>query len=544
MFKNRFLAISLFLIIAICTISAVNAEEITDVAEISSDDIAVDELSTEKSVEEMQIADDAAISKVNSTDNEIKEIESKEITNDQKLTAKNTDNEILSEDELKNAKITFYKQTGSTTYDKKIYLRITDTETGQIITGTMNYVNAQLYKNGKQVDTIFVDLSNGKTVINFWSDAPDVGAGTFTLKILDIDGIYDENYNEYKLSSVAQTKFSVKKHKVTLKAKNLKLSKNSKKKFPIKVVGKMELGSIKVKYKIYTNNKFRSKGTIKTNSKGIATFNKVSKLGGGNHKFIIGIDDPSLTAKSITAYIIIGKQAVTIKPAKLSTTYKSGKAFRAKIVDSKTKKPVKGVGITLKVYTNKKAKTINLKSNSKGIIKYSAASKLKVGTHKVVLKVKSKAYKGKSKTSTIKIKKAKVKKSSKTSKNRISTYIRQGSNGRITFMYRYFGGQQVGGDGIFCLYGGGKELKNQKIKVYSGSSYLGTIKSGVSSFIPKRYGSITFKYAGSSKYAPCTYTTTLFTQTYTPTYTPPTYTPPVYTPPVYTPPVYTPPRYF
>ena len=315
MFKNRFLAISLFLIIAICTISAVNAEEITDVAEISSDDIAVDELSTEKSVEEMQIVEDTATIKADTTDNEIKEIESKEITNDQKLTAKNTDNEILSEDELKNAKITFYKQTGSTTYDKKIYLKITDTETGKLITGTMNYVNAQLYKNGKQVDTIFVDLSNGKTVINFWSDAPDVGAGTFTLKILEIDGIYDENYNEYKLSSVAQTKFSVKKHKVTLKAKNLKLSKNSKKKFPIKVVGKMELGSIKVKYKIYTNNKFRSKGTIKTNSKGIATFNKVSKLGGGNHKFIIGIDDPSLTAKSITAYIIIGKQAVTIKPA-------------------------------------------------------------------------------------------------------------------------------------------------------------------------------------------------------------------------------------
>lgn len=105
---------------------------------------------------------------------------------------------------------------------------------------------------------------------------------------------------------------------------------------------------------------------------------------------------------------------MTIKPTKLSTTYKSGKYFKAKVINSKTKKPVKGVKVTLKVFTGKNAKTVTLTSNSKGIIKYSS-SKLKVGKHNVVLKVKkSKSFTGKTKKSYIKI--SKKKSSSNTAK--------------------------------------------------------------------------------------------------------------------------------
>ena len=40
---------------------------------------------------------------------------------------------------------------------------------------------------------------------------------------------------------------------------------------------------------------------------------------------------------------------VTLKPVKLSTTYSSGKYFKVKAVDSKTKKPVPKVKVNLKV---------------------------------------------------------------------------------------------------------------------------------------------------------------------------------------------------
>ena len=122
------------------------------------------------------------------------------------------------------------------------------------------------------------------------------------------------------------------------------------------------------------------------------------------------------------------KQALTIKPTKLSTAYKSGKKFQAKVIDSKTKKAVKGVEITMKVFTGKNAKTVNLKSNAKGIIIYSS-SNLGVGTHKVVLKVKkSNTYTGKSKASSIKISKATL----KISAPKVTKYYKKAGKFKVT----------------------------------------------------------------------------------------------------------------
>lgn len=94
---------------------------------------------------------------------------------------------------------------------------------------------------------------------------------------------------------------------------------------------------------------------------------------------------------------------VTLKPVKLSTTYSSGKYFKVKAVDSKTKKPVPKVKVNLKVFTGKKYKKTTITTDSKGVAKYSA-SYLKVGKHKVI--VSSKQYKAKAKSSSIKISQA------------------------------------------------------------------------------------------------------------------------------------------
>ena len=105
--------------------------------------------------------------------------------------------------------------------------------------------------------------------------------------------------------------------------------------------------------------------------------------------------------------------SVTIKAKGLSATYKSGKKFSAKVVRTSNGKAVKGVPVNAIVYTGSSHKTIALKSNAKGNVVFSTG-KLGVGTHKVVLKIKSnKKYAGKAKTTSIKI--VKKKSSSKSS---------------------------------------------------------------------------------------------------------------------------------
>ena len=96
-------------------------------------------------------------------------------------------------------------------------------------------------------------------------------------------------------------------------------------------------------------------------------------------------------------------QSVFLKTEKLSTTYNSGKYFKIKAIDSKTKKPVKNLKISLKVKNGKKYNKITLKTDSNGISKYSA-SKLSIGKHKVIVKARN----SKTKTSSITVSKAKL----------------------------------------------------------------------------------------------------------------------------------------
>ncbi len=141
--------------------------------------------------------------------------------------------------------------------------------------------------------------------------------------------------------------------------------------------------------------------------------------------------DPSTVKVSVkpksnqqTAATKSAKQTVTIKAKVLSATYKSGKKFSAKVVRTSNGKAVKGVPVNAIVYTGNSHKTIALKSNAKGNVAFST-SKLSVGTHKVVLKIKSnKNYAGKAKKTSIKIvKKKSSSKSSGKSSGKLHTKI-------------------------------------------------------------------------------------------------------------------------
>ena len=96
-------------------------------------------------------------------------------------------------------------------------------------------------------------------------------------------------------------------------------------------------------------------------------------------------------------------KSITLKPMKLSTTQGSGDYFKVKAIHTKTKKTIKNLKIILKVFTGKKYKKIIIKTNKKGIAKYST-SKLTPGKHKVLINAKN----SKTKNSLIKISRPKT----------------------------------------------------------------------------------------------------------------------------------------
>ena len=68
------------------------------------------------------------------------------------------------------------------------------------------------------------------------------------------------------------------------------------------------------------------------------------------------------------------------------------KSTSAKVTVKANKKAVKKVAVKVKVFTGKKSKTYNIKTNNKGVAKLNT-KKLKVGKHKVVISSGNSNYK-------------------------------------------------------------------------------------------------------------------------------------------------------
>ena len=161
-------------------------------------------------------------------------------------------------------------------------------------------------------------------------------------------------------------------------------------------------------------------------------------------------------------------KSISLSVSKLSTTYGSGKYFKVKTIDSKTKKSVMNVKLILKVYSGKKYKKITVTTDSNGIAKY-YASNLDIGNHKVTINVKdSKKFSSKMKYSSIKISMAKL----KISAPKITVYYNESKRYNITIK----NGESK------------KPMKNIKvmIKVFTGKKYkkysMKTDKEGIVSF--------------------------------------------------------------
>ena len=182
-------------------------------------------------------------------------------------------------------------------------------------------------------------------------------------------------------------------------------------------------------------------------------------------------------------------ESISLSVSKLSTTYGSGKYFKVKAIDSKTKKPVVNVKLILKVYSGKKYKKIIAATDSDGIAKY-YASNLGIGSHKVTINVKdSKKFLSKMKYSSIKISKAKL----KISAPKITGYYKESKRYKIAVKNRE----------------SKKPMKSIKvmIKVFTGKKYkkysLKTDKKGIVSFnmksLPKGKHKVVINIKSNSK---------------------------------------------
>ena len=146
----------------------------------------------------------------------------------------------------------------------------------------------------------------------------------------------------------------------------------------------------------------------KSNAKGIAKYSVVFPAGKHTVTFYskYGL---MLDAKNKKAKISITLKAYKAKlsASKLTTTYKSGKTFKVKVVNARTKQKPTNVKIALKVYTGKKSK-VYYAFTKKGVARFDL-SNVSVGRHKVVAYSALKGVKASKIKSKVVIKKPKLK---------------------------------------------------------------------------------------------------------------------------------------
>ena len=158
-----------------------------------------------------------------------------------------------------------------------------------------------------------------------------------------------------------------------------------------------------------TDDYYFNMKTVKTNANGIATYKwNADFLPPGTYKAEVNSMDWDYVAGIVELNDIkVVKKSITIKPTALTTTYKSEKNFKIRVVDSNGF-AVSGVELELTIYTGKKTITRYVTTDSNGYAYYKAASKLSKGTHKVIISTSNACYSFKTVKSSIKVKAKKL----------------------------------------------------------------------------------------------------------------------------------------
>lgn len=257
-----------------------------------------------------------------------------------------------------------YYNTGATTAIKVTY------KNGTAVAGAIVYV--QFDKDKKKT---YLFQANNKGKVRF-----SASLATGTHKMVVKSG--DTRYSAKAISKTikvkkASAKISAPKVKAYYKSEYFTISVNNAK-------NNKPIYDAKVNIKIFISSDryYNYQGSTGAEGK----LKLLTNLNPGKYKVVVeNGDGKNYTAKSVTTKIILKKTPAVITPTKVTAKKGSKNTFNVNVTNTKTKNPVQGVKVKIKVYTGKTAKSYKVTTDANGVAKLDLSS-LSVGTHKVVVK--------------------------------------------------------------------------------------------------------------------------------------------------------------
>lgn len=377
-------------------------------------------------------------------------------------------------------------QAGKYATNKKLTFKVIDTRTGKAL-------------SNQRVDLTF---SNGKKT---FVRTNSKGIAIYLMKTFTPGNYFVKasatNVNIKFPTTTKLSNIKIDKTPVTLNPRPLTAFYASGKYFNIKVTdnAKKAIGGVKLKVDIYTGSSKQTK-YLKTISTGWTKF-AASTLDVGTHKVVVSVASTNLhTGKAQTSSIIIKKAGVDIYAPNIVNAFKQDGKYGIRINNHASGNPLSGWTVQIKVYTGSSAKIFKVKTNSNGYASI-ATNTLSKGKHTVVVTTVANNYYNAGKSSgsiTISTKiptRFNIDRSS-LRYNTLTTYM----NGMP--YATYIMSVQVP---VHLVDNLGHEI----IKTVTLTNDEGTTTGTSGEVISMSGGSdITLRFAGDSKYMPCTFVLT------------------------------------
>lgn len=381
------------------------------------------------------------------------------------------------------------------------------TDLYQVIIGKITLSQSGSYYGEKTVSARVVDTNNNNAPVssvpvtfrfsNGKSATVYTGSNGVATYLLPFNpGTYSVTASipaSYSASAVSMGNIKIAKAPATIKPTKLNTKYGTCKSFKVKVINsktKKGIGGVKLLLKVYTGKKAK-KVYVTTDSSGTAYYSP-SKLKVGKHKVKVSIASKSVTGKAKTSKITVKKASLALNTYDALYYYKNVKngKYYIGVYNKDSGEYLKGMKVTVKVYTGKKAKTYKLKTKKDGFAILKTKG-IKVGKHKVKISVKgNKNFKKASGKATIEV--------TKRMPTRVGYYY------MLTTRFYYYGGV-TRSVSAYLKDMNGNAIDNKKITIYGSNGGTTTGYSG--SMIPLPSGStVVMKFAGDKKYMPSTFT--------------------------------------
>ncbi|MBR5503031.1 MAG: hypothetical protein IKV87_01090 [Methanobrevibacter sp.] len=242
-------------------------------------------------------------------------------------------------------------------------------------------------------ETVNVCIFNDKYNKSFNCTSDSNGLVKFNLdKSLAVGNyLISVTYSDGKNNASGNSSLKILKAPAKLVTSAYKTSYASGKKFNVKVINSKtnkSISGVKLSLKVYTGSSYKTL-TGKTNAKGIASFD-LSKYSVGNHKVIVSANGNVASAKKDLKIKIVPANAL-VKLAKSNFKYKKADKLALTFTSKNTKKALSNLSVKVKIFTGKKIKTYNLKTDKNGMVKINTKG-LSKGNHKIQISSNSKNY--------------------------------------------------------------------------------------------------------------------------------------------------------